>query len=124
MESDIAPIFNTKEDPRPIPEPDDKPLDSPVGDDGVFEEDDIPSETPLENVIQSDASFYHHPSQQAFPPHPPHPQVVHPHTPMYYPFQMDNKQEVKWDPFSAIGVTSWFVISIAFMMGFLIGKLR
>lgn len=105
MDSDITNLFPTEDHPSPppvVPQQDEKPAD---------EEDT----TPLENVIHTDSSFYNQQPMLYYPP-PPHP--------MYPTISNNGKQEVKWDPFSAIGVTSWFVIAIAFMMGFLIGKLR
>ena len=29
-----------------------------------------------------------------------------------------------WDPFASIGTTAWFVMAVAFILGFVIGKLR
>jgi hypothetical protein len=52
---------------------------------------------------------------QSYPTYPPWVQ---------YPQQQPAPREPQWDPFSTIGATAWVVLGVAFIIGFIIGKLR
>lgn len=116
MDSEIKPIFEDDEQQgaNPFSENQDRPPTPPRP---PAQQQDEPMDTPLEHVmnqqqrLEPQSSFYHQPPPPWIPP----PQWnMHP--------QVD--PALKWDPFSTIGVTSWVVISIVFMIGFVIGKLR
>ena len=95
MDSDISPIFNQSDDGEAMG----TALDSTP----------IDQVSPLhQQSSDQEQSFYHHqpPQQYYHEPAPPMPQQPH------------------WDPFSTIGVTSWVVMGIIFIIGFIVGKLR
>ena len=82
--------------------------------------------TPLENVmdegeqnqIDPQQSFYNTPQHQPYWNNPPPAQQHH------LPPRSVAGDTNKWDPFSTIGITSWVVIAIVFIVGFIVGKLR
>ena len=98
MDSDISPIFADVQN-----EPSTNTMDA----------------TPLEQVTddhhqqihsqENDQYMYYQQPQPTFQQQAPVP--VTPNSP-------------HWDPFSTIGVTSWVVIGIVFIIGFIVGKLR
>ena len=103
METDISPIFGNTDTATTA---------TIVSDHSTNEEDT----SPLEDVIEprppppleqeySQQQFYSPQQQPAFmypsPPSPP-----------------------QWDPFSSVGATAWVVMALAFIIGFVIGKLR
>jgi len=102
MDTDISPIFNN-----------DQPQDSTP----IF---DIHDE---QQPIQSRSEPPPHQFMQAQPS-----QEDYAYQPMQQPVYTGNKQEVplppRWDPFASIGVTSWVVLGIIFIIGFIVGKLR
>ena len=94
MDSDISPIFDQAT----------SSAGAPMNSDA----------TPIEDVIQEEyigpqQSMQQYPSQYMYQQQsqpPPSSQTPH------------------WDPFSTIGITSWVVIGIIFILGFIVGKLR
>jgi len=109
MDTDISPIFNNNE-----------PADStPIFD--IHDEQQQPiqsrSEPPPHQFMQAqpsqdDYAYHNQPQQQQQQPdYAMHNQNTPPLPP-------------RWDPFASIGVTSWVVLAIIFIIGFIVGKLR
>ncbi len=96
MDSDISPIFNQSDDGNNATV-DSTPLEDVMG-----------QEQPM--VQQHSQEQLYYPQQQHYyqDPMPPTAAPASPH----------------WDPFSSIGVTSWVVMAIVFIIGFIVGKLR
>ena len=95
METDMSPLYDNPMGPPP-PKPHDPRdhVDTPTG---------LPPQHPDEEELLEVSPMYQH------PPWPTH----HAAAPM-----------PTWDPFASIGTTAWLVMAIAFIMGFIIGKLR
>lgn len=98
MDPDISPIFNQSDDGNTMGAAVDS---TPIQD--ILDKNHEPHEP-----SEQEQMFYHHqaPQQYYHEPGPPMPQQPH------------------WDPFSTIGVTSWVVMGIIFIIGFIVGKLR
>ena len=111
METDISPIFGNNND---VDKADIAALvpDHPTQDES----------SPLQDVIDD------HPTQEQLgPEYSQHFQPAYPHqqpTYMYPPPQPHAPLPPKWDPFSSVGATAWVVMALAFILGFVIGKLR
>ena len=103
MDTDISPIFNN-----------DIPQDSTPIFDIHDEQQSVQARSeppPQQQFMQAQ------PSQEDYAYH------------MQQPVYTGHKQEVpllppRWDPFASIGVTSWVVLAIIFIIGFVVGKLR
>ena len=88
--------------------------------------------TRLQDVLDPPHQPPEHEYSQQFAPHPA--QQVPPwmYAPQYHPGVVDPPPGAPsvaggapiWDPFSTIGTTAWVVLGIAFIIGFVIGKLR
>lgn len=109
MDTDVSPIFEESEalaappstpPPLPVDQTDPAPPSCSWLDD-VMEQQHPP--------LQQEYSMYN----QAPPPwhYGQVPQVPPP-------------QDPKWDPFSTIGATAWVALGVAFIIGFIVGKLR
>ena len=105
--NEITPIFQDDDQPTgPPPPPPLAAREQPEVDRGAELPQQIDHhQTPINQVMEPQPSFYQP------PPYYPEPAQGPPGQP-------------KWDPFSTIGVTSWVVIAIAFIIGFVVGKLR
>ena len=107
--TEITPIFQDDDAPAQPPQlpPTPLPAREPEIDRSALDD----HHTPINQILEPQPSFY---QQQPYyqPPAPP----AAPVTPA--------GPQPKWDPFSNIGVTSWVVIAIAFIIGFVVGKLR
>ena len=95
MDSDISPIF-----------------DQAVSTSGAPTDSPAPEATPLNEVVHQDEYMEQ-------PPYPPHQQYMY-----HQPAPPASSPAPHWDPFSTIGITSWVVIGIIFIIGFIVGKLR
>ena len=106
MDTDITPIFeNDDEEPHNLK----PPIDQPQSPDSTRRESD-PREVPHLPVLKDEDNQpqqYHQPMYASLPP-------------QYQP----PPEHPKWDPFSSIGATAWVALGIAFIIGFVIGKLR
>lgn len=114
MDNEIKPIFDDDEPQgaNPFENHDKEPLPTPPRPPLQEETMDTPLEHVMSQRLEPQPSFYQQQPHWTPPPHwnmPPPPQT---------------NPALKWDPFSTIGVTSWVVIAITFMIGFVIGKLR
>ena len=113
MDTDITPIFEN-DDENDTPPRQSVPQH-------VEEEIKDPQEhcSPLADIMDPppppQAEYSYMPQQQPFP----HPM----YSPQYH-LPEPAVQQVKWDPFSTIGATAWVVLGIAFIIGFIIGKLK
>ena len=128
MDTDITPIFENDEDepqnlPLPIDQP--QPPDSPRRESDPREVPHVPvlkdednQCTRLQDIMdpppQPQAEYSYYPPQQMYAPLPP----------QYHHQPEPPAQQAKWDPFSSIGATAWVALGIAFIIGFVIGKLR
>jgi hypothetical protein len=137
MDTDITPIFENDDDephnlpPRPLTPP--PPIDQPQAPDSPRRESD-PREVPHVPVLKDEAE--HCSRLQDIMDPPPQPQAEYSYYPpqqMYAPMAPPQyhlpqpeppAQQAKWDPFSSIGATAWVALGIAFIIGFVIGKLR
>ena len=97
MDSDISPIFNQSDDGN------NATVDSTPIEDVMGHDQPIMQSQPQEQEYYPQQQYYHDqmPLQPQAAPSSPH-----------------------WDPFSSIGVTSWVVMAIIFIIGFIVGKLR
>lgn len=103
MDTDISPIFNNDESKHSTP---------------IFDIQD--EQQPIQSRCEP-------PQQQQFVQQQPSQDDYMYH--MQQPVYAGHKQEVhplppRWDPFASIGVTSWVVLGIIFIIGFVVGKLR
>jgi hypothetical protein len=130
MDTDITPIFeNDDEEPHNLKSPLDQiqPPDSPRRESDPMEvphapvlKDEDNQCTRLQDILdpprpqpQAEYSYMNQPQQY--------------HQPMYAslpPQYQPPPEHPKWDPFSSIGATAWVALGIAFIIGFVIGKLR
>jgi len=107
MDADVSQIFDAG---VPLPPP--SPIIPIEQGDGMVEE---PACSMIEDIME--------------PHHPPAPQEEYSH---YPPQQWMMPQEPQapppppavWDPFSTIGSTAWVALGVAFIIGFIIGKMR
>jgi|TARA_R110002074_G_scaffold85783_1_gene189651 hypothetical protein len=108
MDADVSPIFEESEalatppelpPPLPVEQTDPAPLSCSRLDD-IMEQHPPP--------LQQEYSVYNQPPPWHYGQVP----------------QVPLPQEPKWDPFSTIGATAWVVLGVAFIIGFIIGKLR
>jgi hypothetical protein len=72
--------------------------------------------TPIGDVMRDDQPMMQQPQEQEY--YPQHQQQYYQDPPAAVP------ASPHWDPFSSIGVTSWVVMAIVFVIGFIVGKLR
>ena len=110
METDISPIFGNNNPPEP----------NKVDIGAIVPDRPIPdSSSPLHNIIEPPHPEQLEPeySQQQF--YPQQPTFMYPPPPPPSP-----QQQQKWDPFSSVGATAWVVMALAFIIGFIVGKLR
>jgi len=108
MDADVSPIFEESEAPATPPaSPPPIPVDQRPASCSMLDEI---MEEPHPPPLQQEYSMYTQPPpwQYGQVPHVPLPQA----------------QDPKWDPFSTIGATAWVVLGVAFIIGFIIGKLR
>ena len=109
MENEISSIFP--------PQPDDQaPVDDRLPSRGTrmrtqdIPEPEIEEQPPHVPIHQPQPSYYYGPPPPAeMPLNPPPPQ---------YP------NDGKWDPFSSIGTTAWVVMALAFIIGFIVGRMK
>ena len=119
MDTDITPIFENDDENdtvphQPVPqhvEEESKDLNehcSRLAD--ILDPPAPPPEAEYSYMPQQQQQQFPHPMYAPLPPqyHLPEPVV----------------QQVKWDPFSTIGATAWVALGIAFIIGFIVGKLR
>ena len=95
MDSDISPIFNQSDDGN------NATVDSTPIEDVMGQEQPAMQQQSQEQLYYPQQQYYQEPGPPATAPSSPH-----------------------WDPFSSIGVTSWVVMAIVFIIGFIVGKLR
>jgi hypothetical protein len=112
MDSDISPIFGNTD------EPDKKENDFS----SIVH--DIQDASNINDVLSEEP----HPLPQLQPEYSQHYIQQHPQ-PMMYPYAPPppvphTETQPKWDPFSSVGATAWVVMALAFIIGFVIGKLR
>ena len=111
MDSDISPIFGNTD------EPDKKENDFS----SIVH--DIQDASNINDVLNEEP----HSPPQLQPEYSQHYIQQHPQ-PMMYPYAPPPaphmETQPKWDPFSSVGATAWVVMALAFIIGFVIGKLR
>ena len=108
MDADVSPIFEDSEALATPPELPPPPIP-------VEQADSPPSCSMLDEVMEQAPP----PLQAEYSQYPPQWMLQPPQHSMVGP-----PQEPKWDPFSTIGATAWVVLGVAFIIGFVIGKLR
>ncbi len=94
MDSDISPIFNQSDDGN------NATVDSTPIEDVMGQQEQPMIQQSQDQLYYPQQQYYHDPLPPAAPASP------------------------HWDPFSSIGVTSWVVMAIVFIIGFIVGKLR
>lgn len=136
MDTDITPIFENDDEETQRPPTPPPPIDQPQAPDSPRRESD-PREVPHIPVLKDDGEQCTTRLQDIMDP-PPQPQAEYSYYPqqsqMYAPMvpppqfhlpqQQPDSTNPKWDPFSSIGATAWVALGIAFIIGFVIGKLR
>ena len=126
MDTDITPIFENDDDaPHGLSPPMDQP-DSPHRESDQRDVPHIPvlkdednQCTRLQDILDPQPppqAEYSYMNQQQ----PQYPPMYAPLPPQYH----QQPEHPKWDPFSSIGATAWVALGIAFIIGFVIGKLR
>jgi len=108
METDISPIFGNNNPP----ESDKADITSIVPDHPIQD-----SSSPLHNVIEP-------PPPEQLEPEYSQQQFYQQQPTFMYPQPQPQPQPPKWDPFSSVGATAWVVMALAFIIGFIVGKLR
>jgi len=98
MDSDISPIFNQSDDGN------NATVDSTPIEDVMGQQEQPMMQQSQDQLYYPQQQYYH----DQLPPQQPPTAPASPH----------------WDPFSSIGVTSWVVMAIVFIIGFIVGKLR
>ena len=114
MDTDITPIFENDDENDTVPH-------QPVPQHIEEESKDLNEHcSRLADIMDPptpppQAEYSYMPQQQMFP---------HPMYAPQYQLPEPEAKQVKWDPFSTIGATAWVALGIAFIIGFIIGKLR